>query len=563
MLTIVLNWLYIFFITFCLGFAFMQFSEKVFGYSFKSMNTVLMAGLVISTVYAQIFSIFYRVSTEANVLLIILGVVGCVVWRKRMAEFIKHSFQGCSLTCKILIPLLFLVWVFFTSRGYTVPDMDLYHGQSIRWIEEYGVVKGLGNLHTRFGYNSAIFATSALFSMKFLLGHSLHTVNGWIALLMSIEVLNLGKVFRRKKMHLSDYARVGAFYYLTTVWDEIIAPSSDYAVMLTIFFVVIKWLSQLEEDDESERNNIAPYALLCVVGVYTLTLKVTAGLILILLIKPAYMLIKQKRWKEIAIYLALGLIVAVPWFTRNVLITGWLLYPFPALDLFQVDWKMTDVSEIIVDAELIKVYAKGLQNVGINVPLREWFPHWFSTQLSSMEKLLILGDLFACVSVLTLGIKVFVKKQWQKLDVLLVMGAVFGSYLFWQFSAPLMRYGYAHVLLLVAIVYGYLLEAIPKIKQFRPVLVVYAAMFAFMVYKLFVGGAYIQSCATWLNFVWQETYDSYEMEAYEVDGVTLYYSVSQPSLCGYDPFPSAPMQQLDIELRGEGLEDGFRRKANE
>lgn len=172
--------------------------------------------------------------------------------------------------------------------------MDLYHGQSIRWIEEYGVVKGLGNLHGRFGYNSSIFAVSALYSMKFLMGRSLHGVNGLIAFLLSLTALDLRKCFRRRKMLLSDYARVGLVYYLTTIWDEILAPSSDYTVMCTIFFIVIKWLTLLESEDQENKNSIAPYALLCVVGVYAITLKLSAGLILLLVIKPAFMLLKGK-----------------------------------------------------------------------------------------------------------------------------------------------------------------------------------------------------------------------------------------------------------------------------
>lgn len=561
MLTIVLNWIYILFITFCLGFVFMQITKKVLGYTFRSMNTLLMAGLMISTVYAEIFSIFYRVYTEANLILLVFGVVSCVVFRKQMWAYIRDSFQNCSVVSKILIPLLALAWVFFTSRGYTLVDMELYHGQSIRWIEEYGVVKGLGNLHMRFGYNSAIFATSALFSMKWLLGHSLHTVNGWLAYLSCMELLNLGKVFRRKKMLLSDYARVGLLYYLTTIWDEIINPSSDYAVMLTLFFVIIRWLSQLEMEDEGERNAIAPYALLCVAGAYTLTLKVTAGLILILLIKPAYMLIVQKRWKEIGIYITMGLLAAVPWLVRNVLITGWLLYPFPALDLFDVDWKMTKVSEIVVDAELIKVYARGLQDVGINVPFTTWYPHWFATQLYKLEKLLIVGDILSCIAIPVIAVVVFVKKQWEKLDVLLVMVTILSSYLFWQFSAPMIRYGYTHVILLVAVVFGFLLESLPKGKKFQMTWLAYVGIGAFVFYKLALGGVYIRDNFTWMNFVWQETYEGLEVEAYEVDGVTLYYPLIN-GMCGYEMFPTAPEKHTDIELRGDGLEDGFRLIGN-
>lgn len=43
---------------------------------------------------------------------------------------------------------------------------SLYHAQAVRWYEEYGVVKGLGNLQWHFAYNSSYFAFAALFSLE-------------------------------------------------------------------------------------------------------------------------------------------------------------------------------------------------------------------------------------------------------------------------------------------------------------------------------------------------------------------------------------------------------------
>ena len=553
MLTVILNWLYMLFAFFCLGYAFSKFSGKMLRYSIRRVDGILMAGLIIAAVYAQIFSLFYRVGIEANVVLLAVCAAVCIALGRQMAGFLKKAWKNCPLVNKMILLLIFLAWAFFTSRGYRVTDMDLYHGQSIRWIEEYGVVKGIGNLHCRFGYNSSVFAVSALFSMKFLLGRSLHAVNGLIAFLLSMAALDLGKCFRRKKMLLSDYARVGAVYYLTTIWDEIIAPSSDYAVMCMIFMIVIKWLTQLESEDSQERNHIAPYGLLCVACAFTLTLKLSAGLILLLVLKPAYMLLKEKRWKEISIYLLLGLLTAVPWMARTVFITGWLLYPFPELDLFQVDWKMTDLSVIESDAALIKTYARGAREMGVEVGIEEWFPHWFQNELWSTEKLLILADAASCVTVIVSAAVIVMKKKWQKLDLLLVVGTVGCSYVFWQFSAPMMRYGYAHVLLLAALVWGYMIEKI------KPAKIVYVFLILYGGYKLYLGCDYIAGCCLLPNYIWQETYDSYECDSYEVDGVTIYYS---GGLTGYDPFPAIPVPEYGVELRGEGLKDGFRLKQN-
>lgn len=556
MLTIALNWIYILFTIFCMGFAFTVFVEKVLHYRFKRMDSVLMAGLVIATVYAQIFSLFYRVSLAANVCMLVCCFVSIAVFRKQMFSLIKESFHSCSLAKKILILLLFIIWCYFTSRGYLVLDASLYHAQSIRWIEEYGVVKGLGNLNGRFAYNSSVFAVSALYSMVFILGQSLHAVNGLIAYILCLGLLDLGKCFNRKKMILSDYARVAAVYYLTTIWDEILAPSSDYAVMCVIFFIMIKWLTQLE--DAEDGDNIAPYALLCVMGAYALTLKLTAGLILMLIIKPAYRLLKEKKWRDIALYLIMGLLAAVPWMARTVIISGWLFYPLASLDLFTVDWKMTNIGMINTDAALIKIWARGANAIGLEASLTEWFPNWFLNTLVTTEKLMVMGDIASCVAVVVLGIWVLVKRDWKRLETMLVLFTLGCCYMFWQLSAPMPRYGYAYVLLLVALTVGYLLQNRAVAKLLYMFLIVYG------VYKLYICGKYIASCSKATHYVWQQPYEESPSEyitAFEIEGITFYASTIG-WITGYEYFPatSSPTDYERIEFRGEGLEDGFRIK---
>ena len=115
-------------------------------------------------------------------------------------------------------------------------------------MEEYGIVPGLGNLHERFAYNSSFFALSALYSLKFVLGYSMHAMSGFVALVLSIACLPIMKSWKRKSFSLADFARVGAIYYLTTITNEVVSPASDYAAMCIVFYVVIKWLDALEKD---------------------------------------------------------------------------------------------------------------------------------------------------------------------------------------------------------------------------------------------------------------------------------------------------------------------------
>ena len=286
MLFIMINWLYVLITTFCLGYAFSRLAGKLFGYRIKSVDGLLMAGLGAATVYAQFFSLFYRVSLLANVVLVIFSAMTVLFWHQDMKRLLTESFRGSSRAVKILIPVLFVLWAYFTSRGYMVHDTKLYHAQSIRWIEEYGIVPGQGVVNSRFSYNSSVFSLAALYSLKFVFGQSMHAMSGWFAFLLSVTTLDIIKGV--KKFRFSDFANVAAIYYLTLITDEVLAPSSDYATMCVLFFLVIKWLRLLEQPKEEQQT--APYGLLCVLGVYALTLKLTAGLILLLLIKPAYWL---------------------------------------------------------------------------------------------------------------------------------------------------------------------------------------------------------------------------------------------------------------------------------
>lgn len=550
MLTILLNWIYVIVITFGLGFGFSQLSGRIFGYQIKGTDSVIMAGLGIATVYAQIFSLFGGVGAVANIVLVAACIIMFCVWSKDITKYLQTCIKECKKQRIVFIVLLVLAWVYFTSRGYIHYDSDLYHGQSIRWIEEYGVVPGLGNLHERFAYNSSFFAVSALFSMKFLLGESMHAMSGFFALLLSITALDIGRSWVNKKFSPADFARVGAIYYLTTIIDEVVSPASDYSIMCVILFIVIKWLDLLEK----EEKNCAPYALLCVLGVYGLTLKLTAGLIILLTVKPAISLIKNKKYKEIFIYLGMGLLVAIPWFARTVIISGWLIYPFPALDLFQFDWEM-NAAAIEVDAANITTWGRALYNADlVDLPVWEWFPNWYRTTLSGMEKILIAGCIL-CIFIFIIDFAIIIcKKQWERLDISLVIGTVLASYLLWQYSAPLIRYGYAYVLLLDCVVAGNLLI---RLKWNKIQTVVYFILMIYGAYKVFAMGQYVSGNYLQEFYVWQADYGVYELESYEIEGVTFYYPL-QGDRTGYDSFPSAPCK-MSIEFRGDGMEDGFRR----
>lgn len=559
MFKVLVNWLYIALTTACLGTGIAALAENKLHYRFKNADSILAMGLVLATVYAQIWSLFYKVGILANIVLLILCALSFLYGRKQIAHLIHVQRDKDSILKGIGLGILILIWVYCTSRGYMHYDSDLYHAQSIRWMEEHGIVKGLGNIHVRFAYNSSFFALSALYSMPYIFGQSMHSVNGMIALILSIEALRIVHAWKRKKLLLSDFARAAALFYLTLIYSDIMAPASDYAIMCTVFYIIIKWLSQLE--DEKEADNVTPYALLCVAGVYAVSLKLTAGLILILVLKPAIMLIRQKRWKEIMLYLCIGIGVIMPWLIRTVWISGYLLYPFPALDIFSVDWKLP-AQAAALDAAEIKTWGRGLNNAAlVDLPITEWFPQWFQTMLPMLGKLFIIADIISIILGFIMFIIALFRRKADKIkDIGLVWLAIAASYLFWQLSAPLLRYGYAYILLLIALTGGMMWSAIcikielADTESMDRILCILLLLSGFV--KIWSLGGYIVTQSNLPYYVAQQNYGSYELDSYEVNGVTFYYPVSGDRV-GYDAFPAIP-RKVEIEFMGDTLKQGFR-----
>ena len=602
-----------------------------------------MAGLVCATVYAQLWSLFGGVGLAANLVLLTLCAAVLLAQRQALRRYVEDRLTGSSCHAAAvssdytaansghasvtafhdalpphrpsaksaflrLLPalLLALLFAYGASRGYMHYDSDLYHAQAIRWIEEYGVVPGLANLHTRLGYNSASFALSALYSFAFLGGRSYHACAGFLALLTAAESLKILGVFRGRAIVLADFARLAALYYLFAVFDELVSPASDYFMVLCAFYLVIRFLALAERRERS----YFPYALLAMLAVYTVTVKLSAAGLLLLAAAPVVMVLRRRRLRPFLVFLGTALLIAAPFLIRNVILTGWLVYPMTALDLFHFDWQVP-AGVAAADAREIAVWGRGYSDVSrYGEPLVYWISGWFHQQATA-NKLFLLAALAALP--VMLGWVVWEKNRLRRAAqaktaadteqghaanaaapnakqtsaaenaampkaataacdtmsaarnpfasdrrrfrlITLALAAVVCALAFWFWNAPLMRYGCVFVYLTAFLGAGLVFTgggAQEKLER-RCCLVVCAL---FLAAKCFSGVLEQLPDLRRPYWIFQQDYGKYEAVAYEIGGQTFYYAASGDQL-GYDAFPSSPAR-AKIRLRGEGLREGF------
>lgn len=276
-------------------------------------------------------------------------------------------------------------------------------------------------------------------------------------------------------------------------------------------------------------------------------------MIVLLAIIPAYRLITGKKWKEIILYLGLGIITIAPFLARNVIISGYLVYPYPELDLFSVDWKMK-ASSLVRERNEIKAWAWGLNDVAkANAPFSEWFPIWKSTMGTKGYMIFLINVMLIPVSIgigITVGIR---KRRW---DFFHISGCMIICFSFWFLTAPLARYGAVFLYLLPLYLIGKILEHMKYQTVATTVMVILGTYYISPLVRvgLDMKWSYPVVCAD---------YDLRDCELVEIDGSYMYIPINGDQT-GYYAFPSTPYKSVleSIELRGDSFSEGFRRKAN-
>lgn len=320
--------------------------------------------------------------------------------------------------------------------------------------------------------------------------------------------------------------------------------------MLLILYICTKWSEFAEENIEDEKV----YGFLCILCVYAVSVKLSAAVCVILVVWPAVRMIRKRRSGLIAAYIIWGIVIIAPWLIRNVIISGYLLYPYPQIDLFNVDWKMP-ASVLTYDSREIMVWGRRVFEVEqYGKPIWEWFPKWFMETSPFIVTLGIIGTI-GCV--ISMFIKVKNRKGDIKRDILGIYGVV--AIIAWLFSAPLIRYGMVYVLIPVCICIADLMERDGN-KKF-----VIALNILLMLVLIPTGAGYMASIEEIgdRQRIRQEDYEWRLTTNRELkDGIKVWLPI-EGDQSSADVFPCVPYgAMLDkIELRGDSLKEGFRMKA--
>ncbi len=540
-----INWIYIFITVFLTGFALSRLIKKLFGTELKGIDEVMVTGFVFTGVYAGYFSIFSGLSAAANIILVLLCLLSSFFYRRELNAYIRDKWP----VIKKNIPLLVMLAIVLAAVSADVPhdyDTYLYHSQAVQWIEKYGVVPGLANLHNRFGYNSSFMCLQALYSFSFM-GRSLHELNGFICLFMAVFACCRADTFSIASLKASDMLKLTGLFYILYAFRSISSPGSDIMPMLLLIWLFAKWCMLYER----EEADTARYALLVMLSVYLCTVKLSVLPAVLLLCYPVYFYIKKKNIRHIIFFVITALTLFLPYIIRNVIITGYLLYPMESIDIFNFDWKLSPQLSAFDRGEIV-AFGRGVMGEDNAGSLISWVQIWFR-KLEFIPRLLVCLTGFSCIAFVTGLIRTVRKKDVKYYEKCFLSAVSFISMVYWLLSSPLMRYGIVVLMIFNVLVIAAFCEG-SGIKAYK-VFLMACMLFIFVTNVAEYEGKEI-------NLIYPEDYSSFECKEVILKGPSKEIAVYTPlegDQTGYDVFPASPEINPDYtELRGDSLKEGFR-----
>ena len=487
----------------------------------------------------------------------------CVLQRKYVKKMLFYIWESLSQDGKnkkkVYIFILIFTAISFalaSSGPAKLIDTDWYHAQTIRWIEEFGCVKGVANLFYALGFNNAQHYFDALFSMKCFMGQSLRGTGGFFGFLLFAHGLHRIIAWNKHERHIADSLAAWEIVYTIIITAFYADPYTDTLPNILILFIMTEWIAQLEE----KKKDIEMLAFYCILGVFATVAKTSAAMVVLVVIYPVYLLVKEKKSKQIIIYIIIGFLVTIPYFVTNIITTGYPIYLLTSGDFLNVPWKI-DASVLKYSVDNMVQFARlpdATIEEALNCGLR-WIPKWFMRESISHQILYLSILLFLLYDIVQIIIKCIQKKIYDPWMILPRFVSFLGI-LYWLFTIPQVKYCWAYLIIPVAVIPAYYFEQDVTKKKIVTKALMLIALGLMVLYSGFYGLRTIKYMKDGIKFgIRQVDYENHIFDSVEKNGHTFYTRIDGGDIvCGYYIFPYLDNKDRFEELVvGESLGDGF------
>lgn len=560
MLATLLAWLYISFLCWAWGILFLQLVRKSTREAsiFPHFSIVCLIGLPVITIVASILSLFLPLGNWWIQFMFILP-ASLVFFVKNVPYFfssLKKEFSLLHISSSVLLISLLLLILGMSTWTIVHPDTLGYHAQTMQWIEKYKAVPGLVHLHVRFGYQGLWFVDCALFDFSFIGKQGITFLNSTVLFWFLLFIINrIDHNFFNTGKKIYGFCWIGLLSL--SLWSytqvRLTAASASPDFIATIFVLAIIYMLLARGASHLQANDWLLAALLSIVSV---TIKLSVAPILVIAFAALLFFIIRRKLKSFLFCVVIGVLALSAFIARNIITSGYVIFPSTAIDIVHVDWKYSkDRTE--QEKNYITAYAKShgvvtkeeIDTVN-NMSAGKWLPGWWKNR-STADKVIVLIFCFSVIASI-----IFVKKIIGEGSIaLLILVTMLGGVIFWFVNAPDPRFGFGFILGFIAVVL-YLLFKEKEIQGQKNIpgftlIALSAITFAYTTYR-FINFFQTDQLTTPLGI------PPSEFKTSDCDGIKINSPVN--SEFGVTPVPCTDINCDNFAPRGNKIENGFSAK---
>jgi len=409
-------------------------------------------GWAVTLLLLQTINLVFAINAIVSILLLLFGMASsCIfLWREYRTGNIFQVPRAW-----LVLTVLVAAWIATVSmqapRAY---DSGLYHFNSIRWLNEFPIVLGLGNLHGRLAYNQSILVYVAHLNLYPYFNHGHNIANGFLLFLLLAEGLlhitrkttEQDSVFDLSAGNLLWIFFIPVIAYLVPI-SEISSPKPDTASSILQILVFIYFARALQEISDSSESNANLY-LVFILSATAITVKlsnivyVLTICILLLAVEARARRFSLKETLARAIKIStLPAWIAITWCTRGLLLSGCPVYP-STIGCINSSWSVP-IKFVREEAAWIYSWARMPRETPDKVLNSwDWLAPWFNqsiltNKLTTIYPLALTALWAAAMTILYIRSrrKIAIDKNIFFLPVPIVTGL-----LFWFFTAPDVRF---------------------------------------------------------------------------------------------------------------------------
>ncbi len=550
---------------------------NIFLFSFLSSIYLLCAGIIflrknkrdLSEIYLSIFlgaiilsfvAIFANFLTSLSqtfntfILILVLTFGTIFIFKK------KIFYQSIFVTILISI-ISTLILTFDTIYR---PDASMYHLPYTKIINDDKIIFGISNIHFRFGHTSILQYLNAIFN------NHIFNFKGIIipaAIIFSSMILYFYNEINRnfdkdKKYSYSIFLILAFILYGYNRYSEF---GND--TLAHLYFLLI--CSFLIKKDFQEKLDLRTFSIISLLSLFCFMLK--SSLILIFLI-PVYLCFYNFNKKYFINSINLfTLIFTLVWFTKNLIVSGCLIYPIEITCFEQLKW-FTNDTNFVTSAKIQSLdnqaWSKGWSNyIGPKITqelfVKDFF--WVKTWLSVhgifvFKKLSIFLIVLLVLHLLLVRTdpKKFIVNEKVNREILFLFFLSIIGVLMWFLRFPIFRYGSSYIVLFIVIfatIFSIknLIEKknTVKFKKFiNNCIIVF-----FMLFLLkHINRIYQNFDIETINDPWPKFHSkdqnnlNFKSDPIIINGLVGYYLLKSNDGCGYTVSPCSPYKAEKINM---------------